>query len=178
VIVAGELPRETHNAPLHLFSASPDLVGFGRGAYRRHSENTSELLGNYSSNSRGGIAMSYTMEDFKRDTNRKHFLKLPLKEATGDRAIAAAEGPERTFAGATAGGTAGGPVKGPIRAYLDQPPPAGQPHRASRGGKGNAGIAVWVRGDRGMDSRRELSRVTRTGSIGFIQGSLAKKNPA
>ena len=34
----GELPREPHNAPLHLFSASPELVGFGGGAYRQRSE--------------------------------------------------------------------------------------------------------------------------------------------
>src|SRR5262249_55235711 len=45
VIVAGQLPREAQNAPLHLFSASPDLVGFGQGAYRRRSEQTSRLLG-------------------------------------------------------------------------------------------------------------------------------------
>src|SRR5947209_13416551 len=44
VVVAGELPRELHNAPLHLFSASPDLVDFGRGAYQRRSEDTSALL--------------------------------------------------------------------------------------------------------------------------------------
>src|SRR5262249_31999020 len=44
VVVAGELPREAHNAPLHLFSASPDLVGFGRAAYRQRSESTSRLL--------------------------------------------------------------------------------------------------------------------------------------
>jgi hypothetical protein len=45
VIVAGELPGEPHNAPLHLFSASPELVAFGGGAYRRCSEQTSRLLG-------------------------------------------------------------------------------------------------------------------------------------
>src|SRR5579884_1577973 len=45
VVVAGELPREAHNAPLHLFSASPELVGFASGAYRRRSEQTSRLLG-------------------------------------------------------------------------------------------------------------------------------------
>ena len=45
VVVAGELPREAHNAPLHLFSASPDLVSFGSGAYRRRSERRSLLLG-------------------------------------------------------------------------------------------------------------------------------------
>src|SRR5919205_4610589 len=37
VLVAGGLPREAHNAPLHLFSASPELVSFARGAYRRRS---------------------------------------------------------------------------------------------------------------------------------------------
>src|SRR5262249_4062095 len=40
VVVAGELPREPHNAPLHLFSASAELVGFGSRAYRRRSEDT------------------------------------------------------------------------------------------------------------------------------------------
>src|ERR1700730_7264705 len=45
VVVAGELPREAHNAPLHLFSASPELVGFGRGKYRPRSGQTSLLLG-------------------------------------------------------------------------------------------------------------------------------------
>src|SRR5947209_807080 len=44
VVVAVELPREAHNAPLHLFSASPELVGFASGTYRRHSEDTSALL--------------------------------------------------------------------------------------------------------------------------------------
>jgi hypothetical protein len=44
VVVAGELPREAHNAPLHLFSAAPDLVQFGSGAYRPRSRDTSGLL--------------------------------------------------------------------------------------------------------------------------------------
>jgi hypothetical protein len=44
VVVAGELPREPHNAPLHLFSASAELVVFGSRAYRRRSEQTSLLL--------------------------------------------------------------------------------------------------------------------------------------
>src|SRR5262249_14372432 len=68
VVVAGELPREAHNAPLHLFSASPDLVGFGSGAYQQRSETTSQLLGQLFEKFQGeGFAMSYTMEDFKRD---------------------------------------------------------------------------------------------------------------
>jgi hypothetical protein len=77
VIVAGELPREAHNAPLHLFSASPELVGFGRTAYQRRSETTSQLLGLlFERLEKEGFAMSYTMEDFKRDYNREQFLKL------------------------------------------------------------------------------------------------------
>jgi hypothetical protein len=41
VVVAGELPCEAHNAPLHLFSASPNLIEFGSGAYRRRADQTS-----------------------------------------------------------------------------------------------------------------------------------------
>src|SRR5262249_10246970 len=75
VIVAGELPREAHNAPLHLFSASPALVGFARGAYQRRSERTSRLLGQLFERFQGeGLAMSYTMEDFTRDYFRERFL--------------------------------------------------------------------------------------------------------
>ncbi len=77
VIVAGELPREPHNAPLHLFSASPDLVGFGCDAYRRHSEYTSGLLVQLFRGFEGeGFAMSYTMQDFTRDFIKEHFPEL------------------------------------------------------------------------------------------------------
>ncbi len=54
VVVAGELPREAYNAPLHLFSASPELVEFGRGAYQRRSEQTSRLLGQLFEKLQGG----------------------------------------------------------------------------------------------------------------------------
>ena len=81
VIVAGELPREAHNAPLHLFSASPALVGFGRGAYRQRSETTSLLLGQLFESFQGeGFAMAYTMEDFKRDYFKKHIRQLTSQE--------------------------------------------------------------------------------------------------
>src|SRR5581483_6407563 len=63
VVVAGELAREPHNAPLHLFSASPDLVDFGRGAYRRRSEDTSALLVQLFGRLQGeGFAVPFTME--------------------------------------------------------------------------------------------------------------------
>src|SRR5437588_4189408 len=81
VIVAGELPREARNAPLHLFSASPELVGFGSGAYRRRSEETSLLLGQLFERLRGeGFAMPYTMEDFKRQYVKEHFPQLTPQE--------------------------------------------------------------------------------------------------
>ena len=69
VVVAGELPREAHDAPLHLFSASPEVVGFGRATYRRRSKNTSAMLGQLLDKFQTeGLGMSYTMEDFQRQS--------------------------------------------------------------------------------------------------------------
>ena len=77
VVVAGRLPREPQNAPLHLFSASRELVGFGQGAYRQRSEWTSRVLGQLFEKSRGeSFAMPYTIEDFERDYFMEHFPKL------------------------------------------------------------------------------------------------------
>jgi hypothetical protein len=81
VIVAGELPREEHNAPLHLFSASPELVTFGQGAFQQRSENTSSLLGQLLQRFRKeGLAMPYTMKDFQRDYAKEYFPQLTPEE--------------------------------------------------------------------------------------------------
>jgi hypothetical protein len=81
VIVAGELSKDPHNSPLHLFSASPELVGFGQGAYRRRSKTTSELLGRLFKRFQAeGFAMSYTMADFKRDLVKERYEKLTPEE--------------------------------------------------------------------------------------------------
>jgi hypothetical protein len=81
VLVAGQLPREAHNAPLHLFSASPELVGFASGAYRRRSEDTSALLWQLFERFQGeGFAMSFTMEDFRRQFVMEHFAQLTPEE--------------------------------------------------------------------------------------------------
>jgi hypothetical protein len=81
VLVAGELPREPHNAPLHLFSASPELVAFGGGAYRQRSEQTSRLLGQLFERLRGeGLAVSFTMADFNRQYIKEHFARLTPEE--------------------------------------------------------------------------------------------------
>jgi hypothetical protein len=80
VVVAGELPREPHNAPLHLFSASPELVAFGQGVYQQHSEVTSLLLRQLLERLGKDFTMSYTMEDFKRDYIKEHFAQLTPQE--------------------------------------------------------------------------------------------------
>ena len=81
VVVAGELPRQPHNAPLHLFSASPDLVDFGSSHYLRRSERTSLLLGQLNERIRGELfAMAYTMADFERDYIKEHLPKLTPQE--------------------------------------------------------------------------------------------------
>jgi hypothetical protein len=81
VIVAGQLPREVQNSPLHLFSASPELVGYGQGAYRQRSDYTSLLLGQlFEKLRKEGFAMSYTLEDFKRDYIKEHFSRLTPEE--------------------------------------------------------------------------------------------------
>ncbi len=78
---ARELSAEPHNAPLHLFSASPELVAFGGGAYRRRSPQTSRLLGQLFERLRGeGFAVTFTMEDFNRQYVKEHFARLTPEE--------------------------------------------------------------------------------------------------
>jgi hypothetical protein len=81
VVVAGQLPRQPHNAPLHLFSASPELVGFGQSAYQQRSERTSRLLLQLFETFQGeGLVMPYTWQDFERDYIKRHFPKLTPQE--------------------------------------------------------------------------------------------------
>jgi hypothetical protein len=81
VVVAGELPRKPRNAPLHLFSASPQLIGFGQGAYQRRSSYTSQLLGRlFGRLKEERFAMAYTWLDFERDYAKKYFPQLSPEE--------------------------------------------------------------------------------------------------
>jgi hypothetical protein len=74
VVVAGQLPRAEHNALLHLLSASGEQLGYGAGHYRPQSRETSTLLYQlFEGYQQEGIAMPYTMEDFKRDFLKEHF---------------------------------------------------------------------------------------------------------
>ncbi len=126
VIVAGELPRETHNAPLHLFSASPELVNFGRSAFRRRSVTTSLVLEQLLEElGEEGLAM-YTMEDFKRDYMKKNFPRLTPEE---QREVLEMLPPEQRLQ---------------IREYLDQliaghPAAPPKPRRKKSPGSGGAG---------------------------------------
>jgi hypothetical protein len=73
--------RQPHNAPLHLFSASSELLGYARSAYRRHSEHTSGLFYQLFEKLRGeGFAVAYTMEDFTRQFVKDHFSQLTPEE--------------------------------------------------------------------------------------------------
>jgi hypothetical protein len=81
VVVAGELPREAHNALLRLFSARPALISFGGRAYGYHSERTSRLLGQlFQGFEAEGVAMPFTMEDFDRQYALKYFSQLTSAE--------------------------------------------------------------------------------------------------
>lgn len=109
VVVAGELPQEAHNAPLHLFSASPELVGFGGRAYQRRSEDASALLTLlYEGLEAEGVAMPFTMEDFRRQFLRESLQRLSPKERAK---MLKAIPPEERLAGLT---------EEQIREYLDR----------------------------------------------------------
>jgi hypothetical protein len=130
VLVAGELPREPHNAPLHLFSAAPDLVAFGRSAYRRRSADTSTLLGQlFDKLQREGFAMSYTMEDFRRQYVKDHFAQLTPEEQREAlerlspehrREVLQALPPEERLAGLSPEARLAGLSEEQVRQLLDQ----------------------------------------------------------
>jgi hypothetical protein len=81
VIVAGQMPRAEHNAPLHLFSGSAEQLAYGATHYRQRSEDTSTLLRQLVERYHGeGLVMPYTMENFRRDYAKEHFKDLTPEE--------------------------------------------------------------------------------------------------
>jgi hypothetical protein len=81
VVVAGDLPQQGQNAPLHLFSAKRELVAFGSANYEQRSEDTSQLLRQLFQRFRGeGLVMPYTMQDFRREYAKEHFYELTPEE--------------------------------------------------------------------------------------------------
>lgn len=66
---------------MHLLSAAPEQVRYGATHYQQHSADTSTLLGQlFEGYAREGVAMPYTMEDFRRDYVKEHLKDLTLDE--------------------------------------------------------------------------------------------------
>lgn len=117
VVVAGELPRQKQNAPLHVFSASPDLVNYGGEVYQPRSEDSSGLLLELFEKLREeGLAVAYTMADFRRDFMREHLPKLTPQE---QQDVLQALPPEARLAGLS---------EEQIRQYLDKTSASHKPH--------------------------------------------------
>jgi hypothetical protein len=126
VIVARRLPPEPHNAPLHLFSAAPELVAFARRVYRQRSDNTSLLLGKlFDRLQEEGFTMSYTMQDFTRDYLRE---KLGQLSSADRKQLLRSLPPEERLAGLPPEQRLAGLSPQQIRRYLDQLT-AGRPSR-------------------------------------------------
>jgi hypothetical protein len=88
IVVAGQVPRKEHNALLHLFSASPTYVDFGASHYEQHSQETSSLLNDlFAGYQREGIAMSYTLADYRHDR-----IKVLLRDLTPEERREALQG--------------------------------------------------------------------------------------
>ena len=81
MVVLRQLPQNAHNALWHLFSAAPEQVAFAVGAYRQRSEETSTLLQRlFEGYKKEGLAMPYTMADFRRDYVKEHLKDLTPEE--------------------------------------------------------------------------------------------------
>jgi hypothetical protein len=81
VVVLRQLPQSAHNALWHLFSAAPEQVAFGVQAYRQRSEETSTLLHRlFEGYQKEGLAMPYTMADFRREYVKEHLKDLTPEE--------------------------------------------------------------------------------------------------
>jgi hypothetical protein len=81
VVVLRQLPQVDHNALWHLFSAVPAQVGYAAQHYRPRSEQTSTLLDQlFEGYLREGVAMPYTMEDFRHDYLKEHISQLTFEE--------------------------------------------------------------------------------------------------
>jgi len=81
IVVLNEVAEEAHNSIWHLFSAVPERVRRMAAAYRPRSRDSSTLLNQLFENYQlEGIAMPYTMEDFRRDFTREHLHLLTSEE--------------------------------------------------------------------------------------------------
>ncbi len=81
IVVAGQVREAPQNALLHLFSASAERVGYGADRYRQRSLDTSSLLGDLFGVYHGeGLAVSYTMADYRRDKAVEQYQQMTPEE--------------------------------------------------------------------------------------------------
>jgi hypothetical protein len=87
VVVLRHLPQIPHNAVWHLFSAVPEQIAFGAQVYRQRSPDMSRLvLGLLQDYATEGLAMPYTMEDFRREFDKQYEEEL-LKRMTPEKLL-------------------------------------------------------------------------------------------
>jgi hypothetical protein len=81
IVVAAELPQEERNALLHLFSAAPAKVQYGQEHYRVQSPDISSIVGElFGSYHVEGLAMPYTMQDYRREKAIEYLQGLTTEE--------------------------------------------------------------------------------------------------
>lgn len=80
IIVVAQLPREEHNAMLHLFSAREELLRYGQEHYRPHSSETSTLLYELFDVYREDSTMSDKLKEFVRQSMEQLRKDWPAEE--------------------------------------------------------------------------------------------------
>jgi hypothetical protein len=80
VIVLHQLPRQEHNAMLHLFSAREELLRYGREHYRPYSPETSSVLYQLFKTYSEDAAMSDKLKEFARQTLDEMLKRLSVEE--------------------------------------------------------------------------------------------------
>jgi hypothetical protein len=84
VVVVHELPREEHNALLHLFSARADLLRYGAEHYRLQSKETSTLLvqlfERYHLEAKLMPDSLQQLQQFAEETLEKYLKKMPVEK--------------------------------------------------------------------------------------------------
>jgi len=81
IIVLSRVSKEARNAIWHLFSADTESVKYGASNYQWRMSDISAIINELFKKYRiEGIAMPYTIDDFKRDYAREYMDKLPLED--------------------------------------------------------------------------------------------------
>jgi hypothetical protein len=80
-IILSRVPKEKHNAIWQLFSADPERIQFGAINYEWRMPDISTIINDLFNNYKiEGIAMPYTIDDYKRDYVLEHIHKLPIED--------------------------------------------------------------------------------------------------